>query len=90
MTIRVYNGQTTKNEQLVWRERNGVRVLEPESGWVNSQTICDYYKQLTPKDRRSLIARLAEVEIEKTQQELEDEQAYDQARADYLANRPLT
>ena len=84
MTIRIHNGQTTKNEQLVWRERNGVRVLEPESGWVNPTTICEYYKSLIPKARRELLELLATAEIEKRLQEDSDEEAYEASRAKTL------
>ena len=91
MAIRVFNGQTEQNDQLVWHNRNGVRTLEPEQGWVNPQTICAYYKSLIPRDRQSLLALLAQAELEKTAQEDRDELAYDQARADYLATqKPLT
>jgi len=87
MTVRVFNGQTNTNEPLVWRTRDGVRVLEPESGWVNPQTICAYYMTLTPKLRQALIQQLACAEIEKTAQELADDEAYELSR---LANKPLT
>ena len=90
MTVRVFNGQQG-NEQLVWRVRNGVRVLEPESGWVNPQSIRDYYMTLMPRDRAALIELLGQAERDKVQQEDSDEMAYDQARADYLASqKPLT
>ena len=72
---------------MVWRTRNGVQTLEPELGWVNSQTICDYYKSLMPKDRKALLALLADAELEKVEQELADDHAYELAR---LANKPLT
>jgi hypothetical protein len=87
MTVRVYNGQTSQNSQLVWRTRDGVRVLEPEHGWVNPQTICDYYKRLIPSARRSLMERLAQAEIEKSQEEDADELAYELTR---LGDEPLT
>ena len=87
MTVRVFNGQTNTNEPLVWRTRLGVSRLEPESGWVNPQTICAYYMTLTPKQRESLIQQLARAEIEKTAQELADDEAYELSR---LANKPLT
>ena len=87
MTVRVFNGQTNTNEALVWRTRDGVRVLEPESGWVNPQTICAYYMTLTPRQRESLTQQLARAEIEKTAQELADDEAYELSR---LANKPLT
>jgi hypothetical protein len=87
MTVRVFNGQTNTNEPLVWRTRLGVSRLEPESGWVNPQTICAYYVTLTPKLRQALIQQLAELEIEKTQQEERDDEAYELSR---LANKPLT
>jgi hypothetical protein len=86
MTVRVYNGQKG-NEQLVWQTRNGVRVLEPESGWVNPSTISAYYKGLMPKDRRALIELLEQAEREKVAEELADDHTYELAR---LANRPLT
>ena len=86
MTVRVFNGQQP-NSQLVWRVRDGVRVLEPELGWVNPHTICAYYKSLTPKDRRQVIQLLEQAELEKVQQELADDHAYELAR---LANQPLT
>ena len=86
MTVRVFNGQEG-NQTLVWRTRNGVRHLEPELGWVNSHTICEYYKGLIPRDRAALLALLAQAEIEKTEQELADDHAYELAR---LANKPLT
>jgi hypothetical protein len=90
MTVRVFNGQQG-NEQLVWRVRNGARVLEPESGWVNPTSICDYYMTLMPRDRAALIELLGQAERVKVQQEDQDEMAYDQARADYLASqKPLT
>jgi len=90
MTVRVFNGQQP-NSQLVWRERAGARVLEPELGWVNPATICEYYKGLMPRDRQALIQLLAQAELDKVQQEDSDELAYDQARADYVASqKPLT
>ena len=85
MTVRVFNGQNNSN--LVWHNRNGVQTLEPELGWVNSQTICDYYKGLIPRDRKALLALLAEAELEKVAQEDADDLAYELAR---LANKPLT
>jgi hypothetical protein len=87
MTVRVFNGQTDTNEPLVWRTRLGVSRLEPESGWVNPQTISAYYKTLTPRQREVLVQQLAELEIEKTQQEERDDEAYELSR---LANKPLT
>jgi hypothetical protein len=91
MTIRVYNGQTTTNSQLVWRNRNGVSVLEPELGWVNPTTIKAYYKSLIPRDRRSLVELLALAEIEKSAEEELDDMVYEQAMALNRANQnPLT
>jgi hypothetical protein len=87
MTVRVFNGQANTNEPLVWRTRDGVSRLEPESGWVNPQTICAYYMTLTPKQREALTQQLACAEIEKVQQELADDHAYELSR---LANKPLT
>jgi hypothetical protein len=87
MTVRVFNGQTNTSEPLVWRHRLGVSRLEPESGWVNPSTICEYYKSLIPRDRAALIELLRLAEIEKTEQELADDHAYELAR---LANKPLT
>ena len=87
MTVRVFNGQANTNEPLVWRTRLGVSRLEPESGWVNPQTICAYYMTLTPRQREALIQQLAHAEIEKVQQELADDHAYELSR---LANKPLT
>lgn len=87
MVIRVYNGQTTQNSQLVWRERDGVRHLEPEHGWVNPATISAYYKRLIPRDREALIELLRVAEIEKVEQELADDHAYELS---VLANKPLT
>ena len=87
MTVRVFNGQTATNEPLVWRTRLGVSSLEPESGWVNPQTIRAYYMTLTPRDRQALIQLLAHAEVDKVQQELADDHAYELSR---LANKPLT
>ena len=87
MTVRVFNGQTNTSEPLVWRTRDGVSRLEPESGWVNPQTISAYYKSLTPRDRRHLIQLLEAAEREKVQQEDADDHAYELSR---LANKPLT
>ena len=87
MTVRVFNGQTPTNEPLVWRTRLGVSRLEPESGWVNPQTILAYYMTLTPRDRQALIQLLAHAEVDKVQQELADDDAYELSR---LANKPLT
>jgi hypothetical protein len=87
MTVRVFNGQTNTSEPLVWRTRLGVGRLEPESGWVNPQTISAYYMSLIPKDRAALMDLLRLAEIEKTAQELADDHAYELAR---LANKPLT
>lgn len=87
MTVRVFNGQNTTNEPLVWRTRLGVSRLEPESGWVNPQTILAYYMTLTPKLRQALIQLLAHAEVRKVQQELADDDAYELSR---LANKPLT
>ena len=87
MTVRVFNGQNPTNEPLVWRTRAGVSSLEPESGWVNPQTILAYYMTLTPRDRQALIQLLAHAEVDKVQQELADDDAYELSR---LANKPLT
>jgi len=87
MTVRVFNGQRNTNEALVWRTRLGVSHLEPESGWVNPQTICAYYMTLTPRQRQALTQQLAHAEAEKTTQEERDDEAYELSR---LANKPLT